>query len=159
MATITVQRKYIGQGIECYVYDMGDGRVYKDFDRLEFLEHHEKIKYAAVSHELQTIAAEYGLAPAVYELDGIGYYCEKVVCLGDLIGTKDHAQYYALRQQMPALLKKLSEVFDGRMFDNHNGNFGVLSNGRLCLIDFGVIGFSKTKVCRTLREKYEMVRY
>ena len=143
----------IGLGIECYVHETGVGTVYKDYRRLEHISYGERVRYTRICFELQSIAAEQGLAPKVYYLADTGYYCEKVALYEEL--TKRNTY----QEERVALCKDIDELFGGHWFDNHPANFGILVDGRLCVIDFGLCGFVQTDTGKRLKEKHGITRY
>jgi len=144
----------IGEGCECAVYDVGDGTVFKNYAQLP-LSYDEKVRYVCVCFELQTIAAEQGLAPKVFERRDMGYYSEKVTTYDEL-NFEEWQEYYDERDE---LNDKIARLFGHGWFDNHNGNFGILDDGSLCVIDFGLLGFIHTETGSRLREKYGIEEY
>lgn len=141
----------IGFGIECNVYDVGDNTVYKKYDRNQYLSEAKQKQHARAAFELQRIAAKAGIAPAAISYDGIGYYSEKVRVYGDLNDSEQENFLDGIQK----LKSKIDNIFQPGWNDDHPGNFGVKDDGTLCIIDFGLAGFSKTSVGIKIKEKYE----
>lgn len=143
----------IGNGIECNVYDVGDDIVYKEYVRNKWHSQSRQKQLARTAFELQCIAAKTGLAPAVIAYTGIGYYSEKVKIYKNFTDS----ERIKFPEQKSELMDKITEVFEGPLFDDHKGNFGLKDDGTLCVIDFGMAGFSGTPVGLSIEEKCEVV--
>lgn len=128
----------IGNGLECRVYDVGNGRCYKEY------------RFAGdtkSAYKSAKLAFEVGIGPEVYERDKNGYYTEIVetfdylcddcpdeyncedICkfAFDMIGHREYQE----------LCAALCEVFGVHAdTDLHIHNIGR-KNGKLVAIDFG----------------------
>lgn len=129
----------IGSGLECTVYDVGNGRCYKEYRFAGDVES---------AYRSAKLAFEAGIAPKVYERDEHGYYTEIVETFGylcddcdDKYACSDGICNFALdiigHRKLEKLAAIVCEVFGkGADFDLHIGNIGR-KNGKLVAIDFG----------------------
>lgn len=129
----------IGSGIECTVYDVGNGRCYKEYCTIE---------EAESAYENARTAFDAGIAPEVYEKDKYGYYTEIVETFGYLCdGCKnwhncddicDYAFNIIGRNEYQELCAELCEIFgENADYDLHIYNIGRKA-GKLVAIDFGI---------------------
>ena len=118
----------IGSGSECTVYDVGNGRCYKEYFDADYVEG---------VYENAKMAAEAGIAPEVYERDEHGYYTEIV----EVFDCDCISPYTAIddgiidKGEFNILQAKLIEVF-GSFNDLRMPNIGC-KDGKLVAIDFG----------------------
>lgn len=129
----------IGHGLECTVYDIGNGRCYKEYIFPKDVDS---------AYRNAKIAFEAGIAPEVYERDENGYYTEIVETFEDLCGDCEDEIYcdemiceYALdiigHKKYYELCATLCEVFsESAAVDLHIKNIGLKDN-KLVAIDFG----------------------
>lgn len=143
----------IGEGVECVVYDVGDGTVFKSYTRLH-LSYDDKVKYTCVCFELQSIAAEQGLAPKAIRISGTGYYSEKVTPYSHSDGDEWFSDPIA-----QDLRNAIDQLFGFGWFECRDDNLGILSNGNLCVIDFGLLGFYNTQIGSDLVAKHGVEKY
>lgn len=136
----------IGRGTECVVYAVDNRTVYKEY---------HSIHYAQAVFELQSIAAEQGLAPKAIRHEGIGYYSEMVITLENL-ECEERRKFYSGTPIRKALDAAIDKLFGGHWFDGHILNYGILSDGSLCVIDFGLVGFTYTDTGSKIIKKYEI---
>lgn len=115
----------IGAGLECDVYNIGNGRCYKDYRKNPTTFTLDKL-YAAAC-----LAADAGLGPDVYGRDEHGYITEIVE-----VRTKDVEQCY-ISEEYGELKAQLQDLFHTTVFDLHNWNIGIKNNKLIC-IDFGI---------------------
>lgn len=130
----------IGEGLECEVFDVGDGRCYKKYGVIEEVD---------IAYENAKLAFATGIAPEVYGKDANGYYTEIVETLGDLCGNCKcgwdcadicdevldiigHKEYQELCAEICKVFGKLADA------DLHINNIGR-KNGKLVAIDFGKV--------------------
>lgn len=129
----------IGNGLECIVYDVGNGRCYKEYRFAGDVES---------AYRSAKLAFEAGIAPEVFERDENGYYTEIVETFSHLCDNcKDKFACYdgicnfALdiigHRKLEELSAAICEVFHDRAdCDLHLHNIGR-KNGKLIAIDFG----------------------
>ena len=155
----TKNLKWIGSGVECKVYKVDNGTVYKEYKKYE-------LKYLAQIYETAIIANKNGIAPDVYDRDSTGYYTELVQVFNELTckgcketttfgdGRKCKNEGFCLEPCDKALAKpgftqddydKLesaaNKLSNKRISDLHPANIGIKDN-KLVLIDFGQASFS-----------------
>ena len=117
---IMTEQNKIGDGLECSVYNVGNGRCYKGYK-----DEHELDKIYRAAKK----AAAAGLGPDVYEKDDYGYYTE-------IVETFNNRRDFS-SDEYDDLLQDLQELFGSNIFDLHSGNVGR-KDGRLVCIDFGI---------------------
>ena len=140
----TILRK-IGSGLECNVYDCGEGVCYKQYlNRSEaWLSNLTSVRRLTKIYQAAKLAAQEGLGPEVYGRDNNGYFTEIVetfnchmdhpdcsmICEECVHGyTADEREYLAFN---------LQELFGIEIKDLHSGNIGR-KDGKLICIDFGI---------------------
>jgi len=140
---------HLGNGIECHVYDVGDGIIYKEYiDK----------SMATLSYNLALTADLFGVGPAVYAKTQNGYFTEKVYVIEDNAGDEaglaelsdvmDSGDYYC--DYADDFKDTLSDIFGGKCSDMHCGNVGINNMGRLVCIDFGIYSFRNTIMCQII---------
>ena len=129
----------IGYGLECTVYDVGNGRCYKKYVCSDDVD---------CAYQNAKLAFEAGIAPEVYERDKNGYYTETVEVFGYLCddcqkqfscfdGFCNRIFNIIGHQKYQELCDTICELFGkNAVFDLHIGNIGR-KNGKLVAIDFG----------------------
>lgn len=130
----------IGGGLECEVYLLDDGRVYKQYQCLNSGDELQQI------YERAKLAFDAGIGPAVYELVDDGYITEKVQILNlDYCGNCDGINHCVCPQILAENgftyhdyneLKNESREIGLSPDDLHQNNIGI-KNGKLVMIDFG----------------------
>jgi len=140
----TILRK-IGSGLECDVYDCGEGVCYKQYRNRSrrWLPQLTTVRRLIKIYQNAKLAAQEGLGPEVYGRDSNGYFTEIVktfnchmdhpdcsmICEECVLGyTADEREYLAF---------SLQELFGIEIEDLHSGNIGR-KDGKLICIDFGI---------------------
>jgi len=130
----------IGHGVECDVYDIGNGRCYKYYGDSRF--EYNGLDIPTI-YDAAAAAAEIGLAPNVYGYDDCGYTTEIVEVFNECDDKGLCGGQCEFCEDMPIdldewykLKNKLSDLFGHDIRDLHVGNIGI-KNGRLICIDFG----------------------
>lgn len=139
-------KEHIGGGVECEVYNIGDNIVYKEY---------ADANTARFAFEMQQIAYNNGIGPMVIAVDKNGYYSERVKPLGT---GKTTIKWKQLEKSLEYenFRENIFEVFGDYFLDNHNGNIARLSDGKLCLIDFGGFGFQNCPVAINLADEHDI---
>lgn len=126
--------KLIGSGLECRVYDLHNGKVYKQYADRGYpscMAGPLNEKEIQKVYKLAKKAAKHELGPKVYYRRKYGYVTKKV----DPPGKPSKKEY-------DKFIKRIEKVF-GYLFNNDIGDWGGLlynlgrENGKLVLIDFG----------------------
>lgn len=123
----------LGSGLECIVYDLGDGTCYKEYHPF-----YDIIYYNA------KIAHDFGIAPEVYERDKNGYRTEIVAMFNKncSLGSCENDICYRscevlICEEYIEFETKVEELFgEDATADLHIFNIG-LKNGKMIMIDFG----------------------
>jgi len=136
--TIVTEQTKIGFGIECEVFDVGNGRCFKKYKTIE---------NAEIACENAKRAFNADIAPEVYERGEMGYYTEIVEtfdnpcleCYEDrCTGNDCEPQVMYRSREYQELCATMCKLF-GRCANNdlHISNIGR-KDGKLIAIDFGV---------------------
>lgn len=142
MNTTTLKR--LGQGVECQVYEVNSKIVCKVFVE-RFGEKRPQPKQAAFAYRMQKIAYRAKLAPRPLALENNQYYSERAESF-DSIGYNGNWYNVKDTREFQEFIKQLENIFGGSFSDSHSGNIARLPDGRMCLIDFGICGFTYSKI-------------
>jgi len=135
VATIAQSGVLIGNGLECNVYDVGNGVCYKRYNTGG--ENQISNTDVEAIYQAAIKAAAAGLGPDVYDRDDNGYYTEIV----ETVDCNEDCRYCERdcilhSDEFDDLEYELEQLFDRVIIDLHTGNLGY-KNGKLICIDFG----------------------
>lgn len=145
----TAGLKQLGHGMECKVFEVNFKIVCKDFSTRR--ENQPQPKRAEFAYRMQRIAYRYGLAPRPLALEYNQYYSERAESFND-IGYSGFWSNIENTEEFQGFIGRLQDIF-GSFRDSHSGNIARKPNGDLCCIDFGVCGFTCSKIGKLLIEK------
>ena len=122
-----MKRTFIGCGIECRVYDIGNGVCYKWYKRKED---------TIPAYNNAILAEEAGIGPKVYRLGKHGYTTEIVKTLKDF-DSDERYKFNRGDNSCAEMIEKAKIIFGNYVTnDLHTGNIGY-KNGKPIMIDFG----------------------
>jgi hypothetical protein len=137
-------KQQIGRGSECTVYDIGDGKCYKDYNDEEAAED---------AYRAAETAADNGIGPEVYERYDCGYVTEIVEVIKNTFCKKckkanlccevcnefiEHIGKDNFNEFEETVIITFGEYATA---DLHPGNIGI-KDDKLLMIDFGYYSFS-----------------
>jgi hypothetical protein len=144
--------KELGHGIECQVYKVNVKIVCKSF--VTRLTNEPRPKRAEFAYRMQKVAYRYNLAPRPLALEDNQVYSEYAESFESM---RYSGTWYDFQQtqEFKEFIKRLENIL-GRFVDSHSGNIARLSNGKLCCIDFGICGFTLSRIGNMLAKKLKI---
>ncbi len=135
---ITVDYGMIGYGVECNVYNIGNGICYKYYD---------SNIVADCAYKNAIMAFNAGIGPAVYDRNDYGYETEIVGIFADVFNCGEckglNCKQVSMRRCCDTsgydiLIDTIAEIFDIDKYqaDLHVYNIGI-KDGKYIMIDFG----------------------